>query len=186
MEINRKKSLKIIALLVTSLLISFASAETYTELFMSATPISIGTAGVYFVAGANTTAMGGIDAINTAGTVVTFDTITAIQPGEIRTYEKAVNITNNAGAEKTLNMSLYSLTGYFSNNFDYINITILNGSGTSQGQTIKFLPSGTNITSTGNVQIANSATFTVKWVIKAKNSATTGQSINVTLKVKVS
>jgi len=187
MEINSKKSLKILALLITSLLISFASAETYTELFMHATPISIGSPGVYFVAGANTTAMGGGDAINSQGTEVTFDTITAVKPGEVRTYEKAVNITNNAGAAKTLNMSLDSLTGMFSNNFEYINITIVASNGTALGQTIKILPSpGTNITSTGNINIVDSATYTIKWVIKAKTTATSGQSINVTLRVKVS
>jgi hypothetical protein len=186
MEINSKKSLKILALVITSLLISFASAETYSELFMNAAPITIGSAGVYFVAGTNTTAMGGINAINTAGTVVTFNAIT-IEPGETKTYAQAVNITNNAGAAKTLNMSLDSLAGMFSTNFEYINITIVASNGTALGQTIKILPSpGTNITSTGNINIANSATYTIKWVIKAQTTATTGQSINVTLRVKVS
>lgn len=186
MEINRKKSLKIIALLVTSLLISFASAETYTELFMSATPISVGTAGVYFVSGSNTTAMGGGDAINTAGTVATFDSIAAIKPGEVRTYEEAVKVTNNAGSTKTLEMTLDSLTGMFSNNFDEINMTLLAANGTALGQTIKILPSGSNVTTTGNVLIADGATYTIRWVINAKLAATTGQSINVVLKVKVS
>jgi len=183
MEINSKKSLKILALVITSLLISFASAATYSELFMNATPITIGSAGVYFAAGTNTTAMGGT--INTAKTVVTFSGIT-IEPGQVKTYAQSVNITNTAGSIKTLNMSLDSLTGNFSTNFDYVYIYIVSNSNATQGTTIQLVSSGTNVTSTGNVQIANGITYTVRWVISAKETATTGQSINIALRVKVS
>jgi hypothetical protein len=185
MKLNYKKSLKLITLLITSLLISFVSAQSYSELFMHGTPISIGTAKVKFVAGANTTTMGGLDAINTAETVVTFDTILAIEPGEIRTYEQAVNITNGATSPKTINISLVSLTGPFSANFEYINITMIDASGTTKGNSIKIVSSGENVTETGGQQIANGATWRIRWIIKAKTSATNGQSINVTFKVKV-
>jgi len=185
MKINYKKSLKLITLLITSLFISFASAATYSELFMHATPISIGTAKTKFVTGANTTTMGGSDAINTAGTEVTFDIIPTIEPGETRTYEQAVNITNGAGSTKTLNMSLYSITGNFSTNFDYINVTIIAANGTSLGSNIEIVSSGTNVTSTGNIQMANGELWTVRWIITAKTTATEGQSTSVTLKVKV-
>ena len=105
MNKNYKKPLKFLILLLTSLLISFVSAQSYSELFMHGTPITIGSAGVQFVSGANTTVMGGGDAINAAGTEVTFDTIANIEPGETRTYDQAVNISNTAGSTKTLNMS---------------------------------------------------------------------------------
>jgi len=185
MNANAKKSLKIIALLATSLLISFVSAETYTELFMNGTPITIGSAGVKFTTGTNTTTMGGGDAINTQGTEVTFDAIPAIEPGQTITYDQAVNITNNSGATKTLNVSLYSLTGTFSTNFDYVNITVLNAAGVTQGSNIELVGTGSNTTSTGSLSISNGDIWIVRWIIKTRTDATDGQSINLTLKVKV-
>jgi len=186
MKINYKKSLKLITLLLASLLISFASVQAYSELFMYGTSISIGTASVHFVAAGNTTTMGGNDAINTAGTVVTFDTIPAIGPGETRTYEQAVNITNNAGSSKTINISLVSLTGQFSANFEYINVTMIARNGTLMGNSIKIVSSGgENVTETGGKTMLTNEMWRIRWIIKAKSDATNGQSITVTFKVKV-
>jgi len=184
MNANARKSLKIVALLATSLLISFVSAETYTELFMYGTPITIGSAGVQFTAGSNTTAMGGVNAINAAGTEVTFNSIT-IEPSQTKTYDEAVNITNNSGATKTLNVSLYSLTGNFSTNFDYVNITVLNGAGVAQGSNIELVGTGSNTTSTGNLSMPNGELWIVRWIIKASDTATNAEYINLTLKVRV-
>ncbi len=181
---NYKKSTKLLVLFASSLLIAFASASTY-EYFMQASPISIGAAELYFTSGGNTTTMGGVDAINTAGTEVTFDTIPAIKPGETQTYIQAVNITNNAGSTKTLNMSVYSLAGQFTANFEYINVTIIAANGTSLGTSIEIVSSGTNVTKTGNLAMADGEIWTVRWIIRAKTDATIGQSTNVTLKVKV-
>ncbi len=184
MNKNYKKPLKFLILLLTSLLISFVSAQSYSELFMHGTPITIGTAAVKFVAGGNTTIMGGGDAINTAGTEVTFDAIPDIEPGETRTYIQAVNISSTAGSTKTLNMSFSSMTGNFSTNFDYINVTMFNGTGTAMGNSLEIVSSGTNVTSSGNVQITNGETWYVRWIIKAKTTATDNESINITFKVK--
>ena len=184
MKANYKKATKLIMLLVTSLFIGFASVAAYTELFMYGTNITIGTAGVYFVAGANTTAMGGGDAINTQGTQVTFDTIT-IEPGETKTYIQAVNITNNAGVAKTINISFVSLTGTWSTNFDYINVTMFNSTGAQKGNSIEIVSSGSNVTETTGQSIQNGQEWTVRWIIKAKTGATATQSISITFKVKV-
>jgi hypothetical protein len=185
MEMNHRKGIKLAVLLLTSLLIAFASVAAYTEMFMHGTQISIGTAGVKFEAGADTNTMGGSDAINTPGTEVTFDQIPPIQPGETIPYDQAVNITNNSGSTKSINMSLYSHTGNFSTNFDYVNITIIAANGTTLGNSIEIVSSGTNVTSTGSLQMAQGETWTVKWIIKAKTGATNGHSFDITLKVKV-
>jgi len=182
MKTNQKKALKLIALLITSLLIGFASVAAYTELFMYGTNITIGTAGVYFVAGGNTTTMG---SINTPPTEVTFDTIPVIEPGETRTYIQAVNITNNAGSPKTINISFVSLTGTWTTNFDYINVTLLDTTGTQKGDRIEIVSSGTNVTETTGQSIPDQETWTVKWVIKAKPGATATESISITFRVKV-
>ena len=182
MNINYKKSLKLIALLITSLLISFASAQSYSELFMYGTDITIGTADVKFVAGGNTTTMG---SINSQGTEVTFDVIPDIKPGEVRTYVQAVNITNNAASPKTINISFVSLTEPWSTNFDYINVTMIDASGTQKGNSIEIVSSGTNVTETTGQSLPNGEIWTIKWIIKAKQSATVTESISITFKVKV-
>ena len=181
MKLNYKKTLKLLTLLLTSILISFVSAATYSELYMKATPITIGAADLKFVNGANTTSIG---SVNAAGTEAVFDGM-SVDPGQTITYEQAVNITNGAGSTKTLNMSLYSITGNFSTNFDYINVTIIAANGTSLGSNIEIVSSGPNVTSTGNIQMADGELWTVRWIITAKTTATEGQSTSVTLKVKV-
>ena len=185
MNINYKKTIKLIALLITSLLISLASVAAYSEMFMYGTSITIGTAGVKFVSAGNTTTMGGGDAINTQGTEVTFDTIPNIEPGEVRTYVQAVNITNNAASAKTINISFVSLTGPWSTNFDYINVTMIDASGAQKGNSIEIVSSGSNVTWTGGQSLPSTETWAIKWIIKAKQSATETESISITFKVKV-
>jgi hypothetical protein len=183
MNPSNKKSMKLVVLLVSSLFIALASAATYSELFMHGAPISIGSAGVYFTNGVNTTSISSAG-INAAGTEVTFDNIAALDPGETRTYEQAVNMTNNSGAQKSVDMSFHSLTGQFTANFDYVNVTVIDEGGTALGS-IEIVSSGANVTSTGNLAMANTDVWLVRWTIKAKIGATDGQSISLTLKVKV-
>ena len=184
MNAKYKKSLRIVTLLITSVIIATVAADTYSELFMYGNNISIGTASVIFTAGSNTTTLGGSDAINAPGTQVTFDTIPAIEPGETRTYEQAVNITNNAGATKSITLSYVSLTGQFEANFDYLNITMINTSGASKGSNIEIVSSGTNSTTSGSQDMSVGEVWAVRWIIKAKTGAT-GGSISLTLKVTV-
>jgi hypothetical protein len=183
MKPNYKKSLKFAILLITSLLIVFASVAAYSEMFMYGSPISIGTAGMQFTNGDNTTSIssGGITG---GGTLITFNGI-SLEPGQEKTYEEAVNITNTSGSAKTLNVSLVSLTGQFSTNFVEINVTMIDASGAVKGNVIKIVSSGSNVTETGGQQIANNEEWRIRWTIRAKNTATTGQQIVVTFKVRV-
>lgn len=181
MKTKQKKAIKLIALLITSLLIGFASVAAYSELFMYGTDITIGTAGVYFVDGANTTDIGSISG---AGTEVTFDTIT-IEPGETRTYIQAVNITNSAGSPKTINMSFVSLSGPWSTNFDYINVTMFNSTGTQKGNSVEIVSSGSNVTYSGAASLPNGQEWTIRWIIKAKLTAVQNDAISITFRVKV-
>jgi hypothetical protein len=183
MKFNYKKSLKFIALLLTSLVIGFASVMAYSEMFMYGSPISIGTAGMQFTNGDNTTSISSAG-ITGGGTLITFDLI-SLEPGQEKTYDEAVNVTNTSGSIKTLNVSLVSLTGQFSTNFVEINVTMIDASGAVKGNVIKIVSSGSNVTQTGGQQIANNAEWRIRWTIRAKNTATTGQTIVVTFKVKV-
>jgi len=180
-NLNSRKIIKFATLLLTSVLIGFASAMAYTEMFMTAI-IGIRAADVQFVNGDDTPSIG---SINQQGTTVTFNNIPALVPGEVRTYNEAVNITNGASSTKTIDISLYSLTGQWSSNFDYINLTVIAANGTALGNTIKIVSSGQNVTSTGNIPMLQGEEWAIKLVIKAKTDATPGQSITIVFKVEV-
>jgi hypothetical protein len=187
MNAKYKKSLKIATLLITSIIIATVSAASYSELFMTASPITIGTASVIFSEGSNTTD------ISTAGlaapyTSVTFDNIAVIEPGETRTYEQAVNITNNAATSKGITIDLDSITGDFATNFDYINITMIAADGSTQGNSIEIVSTGSNVTSTGPpaATMASGDIWAVRWIIKAQTDASDAEWFSITLKVTVS
>jgi hypothetical protein len=184
--LKNKKSLKILALLVTSIFIATVAADTYSEMFMYGNTITIGTASVTFTAGDDTATLGGVDAINTAGTIVTFDSIPSIAPGDVVNYDEAVNITNAAGSSKSITIALESLTGNFDTNFDYINVTMIAGDGSTKGNSIEIVSTGSNVTSTGTGQtMANGEIWALKWIIKAKPDATIGESFTIAFKVTV-
>jgi hypothetical protein len=175
-----KRSLKIITLLITSLIIATVAAAEYSELFMYGSGITITDERVTLVAGTDTPTIS-TAGVENSGTTVTFDNID-IAKGELLTYSEAVKIQNNAGASKDIVIDVTSLTGPFSNNFDYIYITMYEGV-TQKGAQIQMLPSGTNVTSTGTVSMSNGATWTVQWTVKAKVTATASQAIDLTVKV---
>jgi len=184
--LKNKKSLKIVTLLVSSLIIATVAADSYSELFMHGSSITIGTASVTFTNGGNTTSLSSAG-ISSAGTEVTFNTIPAIEPGATVTYEEAVNITNGATASKDVTIDLYSLTGDFDSNFDYINITMIGDNSTAQGNSIEIVSSasGSNVTSTGAAPMAVGDVWAVRWIIKAKTDATPAESFSISLKVTV-
>jgi hypothetical protein len=185
MNAKYKKSLKIVTLLISSIIVATVSAQAYSELFIYGSSITIGTASVTFTSGDNTTQLGGADAINTAGTIATFDTIPNIAPGEAVVYDEAVNLTNAAGASKTITIDVDSLTGNFSTNFDYLNITMIAGDGSTKGNVIKIVSTGSNVTSTGGQAMTDGEVWAIKWELKAKADATIGEYFTIALKVTV-
>jgi hypothetical protein len=184
-SLKNKKSLKLVALLTASLIIASVSAATYSELFMSGSGITVGNASVYFSSGGNTTLLSSAG-ISSAATEVTFDTIPDIEPGETITYEEAVNVTNGAGESKDITLDLYSITGDFDTNFDYVNITMIAADGSSQGNSIEIVSTGSNVTTTGSATMADADIWAIKWIIKAKTDATPSESFTITLKVTIS
>jgi hypothetical protein len=186
MNAKYKKTLKIVTLLISAIIIGTVSAASYSELFMYGTNITIGSASVIFTAGSDTSEVTGGTGILSPYTTVTFDNMTGIEPGETRTYNEAVNITNSAGVAKNVGIDLDgSLTGEFSDNFDYIYISMIDAANTTKGTQIELVPTGSNVTSTGSVSMSNGEVWAVKWVIKAKIDATDGQTVSLTLKVTV-
>jgi hypothetical protein len=183
MNAKYKKSLKIVTLLITAIIIATEAAYAYSELFMYGSGITITDTRVTLVNGDDTLTIS-TNGVENSGTTVDFDKIT-IAVDELLTYDEAVNIQNTAGSAKDLDLTVTGLTGEFSTNFDYIYIQVFDETLTEAGTQIKMLPSGSNTTSTGSIQIPNGETWTVQWIIKASVGATAAQSIDMTVQLTV-
>jgi hypothetical protein len=179
MNVNYKKGLKLATLLLTSLLIAFASAETFSELYMNSSPITITGPGLYFSNGDNTTSIG---TIFYGGTEVNF-TGMSVEKGMTSTYEEAVNITNNAGSSKNITVTVTSTSGNLTA-FSYVTITIIDETGAQKGSQI-YLSSTVSNTTTGKIVIGNTKVWAVKWEISAIPSADAGTTLAVYTKLTV-
>jgi hypothetical protein len=182
MNAKYKKTLKIVSLLITSIIIATGSVHAYSQLFMYGT-ITITDNRVILVAGTDTPTISN-SGIENSGTTVNFDNIN-IAVDEILTYDDAVSIQNNAGSDKDIILDVTDVAGQFSANFDYIYITVNDTTTAQQGNQIKILPSGSNTTSTGTFSITNGETWTVQWIIKASVDATPAASIDITVQLTV-
>ena len=184
-SIKSKKSLKIVTLLISSIIIATVAADSFSELYMHGTDVTIKAASVYFSEGGNTTLLCST-ALPAAATDVDFDQIPQIEAGSTVTYQEAVNITNGAGASKTINMAYDSITGTFDTNFDYVNITMIDTDGNPVGDSIQIVSTGSNVTTTGDQTMADQEEWAVRWIIKAKTAATPAATFGITFKVTVS
>jgi len=183
MKINYKKSLKLITLLITSILIATVSASTYSTMFMNAT---VGVTGnkVQFWEGADFSDVGG--SITDARQKVTFSSMNG-QNGSLTTISDPVEI-NNTDSTNGYNIALKldSWTGNSSTVLYYINITMYDGT-TKKGTTIYLLPGGSGqVETTGQQPIPASAVWKVQWDIYWQGTATTSDSVTVNLKLEVS
>jgi len=179
MKLNYKKSLKLITLLITSLLIAMVSAEIYDKMYMKATPIGVEGVEVKFTSGNETTATGG--SINGPGTEVTFSNMKG-KPGVTKTYGQAVNITNtNSTYDFKIELKLDSWTGAAHANLTCINITIYDDTGSKQGTTINLVPAETGATTTSQLTIPASKIWSAEWVILWADTAAITDTIDVTL-----
>jgi hypothetical protein len=182
MKTNYKRSLKLITLLISSMLIATVSASIYYTMFMNAT---VGVTGnkVQFWAGTDTVNVGG--SITDARQKVTFSSMNGLN-GSITTISEAVKINNtDATNPHTIELKLDSWTGDSSTSLYYINVTMYDGT-TKKGNTIYLVPGGSGqVSTTGTQSIPASAVWRVQWDIYWKGTATSSDSITVNLKLEV-
>ena len=173
---NTRKILRTFLLFVASLLIVTASASVYNLLYMQAMPISATSAKVVFANGSDATEAG--TSVGTNGTYVKFTSMSG-WPNATRVYENATVIKNQDGAVSfTCELSRDSWSGS-TGSINELYVKIYNAAGTCQG--------------TLDVKAGNTTTFTipsgevwrVEWRIKWSATALSTDSVNVTLKLKV-
>jgi hypothetical protein len=183
-----KKSMKLLALLLTSLLIASVSAVMYYSLEMTST-IDVYAADVYFVAGADNGSSG---LVVTFGSQNTTATITGLRayPNASLTYTDPIRVRNNGSL--TAQLRLAPLTDPSTNPEDFVFIRfLLNATGAGDRKWLNYTsdgsswtsPSGaTSWTSTG---ILASAEWPIVIYTKANATATTSDSVTIAITVDV-
>jgi len=184
MKMNYKKSLKFITLLITSLLIATVSASTYYNMEMKATPISVVGNKIQFWPGADFDNASG--SINTPRTEVTFTGMEGYA-GAIANYSDPVKINNTDTVNShTIELKLKSWDAIAETPLHWINITMYDAAGNPKGDTIKLIPGGGGVTSSGDVTIPVSEVFRVEWLFKWKDTAEPAtDKVNVVLELIV-
>jgi len=183
MKTNIKKSIKLITLLISSLLIASVSANVYYTMFMTAT---VGVTGnkVQFWEGDDFSNVGG--SITDARQKVTFNTMNG-QNGSLTTISDPVKINNtDSSSTHTIELKLDSWTGTASTPLYYINVTIYAANGTKLGDNIHLVPGGSGqVETTGPLTMLANEVWRVQWDIYWKGTATTSDSVTVNLKIEV-
>jgi hypothetical protein len=177
MKLNYKKSLKIITLLLSSLLIATVSATVYTQMFLNTT---VG------VAGLSLEWVHGNNANVTCNIVGSTCTLTGLKgyPSQTTTYNDTVRIWNAGSSTVTFNItttecqhSTNNLTSIYVNIYNYTNNNLLNTLNVWQNNAI-----GSPLTS---LQIKAGVIWKLGWQITWAGNATISDYIDVALRLDV-
>lgn len=178
MKINYKKSLKLITLLLSSILIATVSAGVYYSLTMTST-ISVATTDVYFVKGVDNVTAG-----VTLGSDNTTAQLTALKayPNITTTYNDPIKVRNNATSGSTnIRLGHVSLSGD-ATQFIFVNFTLM---GTEE-RALDYTSDGSSwaipSTQTDWISIPTGLEWSIKIETKAKAGAT---SASVTIEIAV-
>jgi len=170
--------LKLLTLLISTLLIAIVSADIYSQMFMYS-HVTVEGYYVKFVSAGNTTYCGGV--VEPGGEEVTFSGMKG-RNGSLVTYTEAVNITNGDSVTPyNIELKLHEWDGDGKTTLRYINVTMYNEAGASQGDTIYLVPGTGDVESSTSVLLPASGMWRVQWDIFWWANATTTNTIDVTL-----
>lgn len=179
-KIAFKRSVKLLTLLLTSMLIATASAAVYNYMYMESFGIGVEAAKVRFTSTgmADFSAADGSIGIN--GTYVKFTSMMG-WPNATRVYEQAVGIENTEATDRN-NVELEYVSWSSSNNtaVEYIYVKVFDGA-TLKGSTLDVKAGG----STGTFTLTGLATYRVQWEIKWDAYAKATDTASVTLQLIV-
>jgi hypothetical protein len=172
MKINYKKSLKIITLLISSILIAAVSASTYIYMYVQSGTISITTGGMMWLKGPDAN----------AGTTISGNTITGLALNVMNGTEQFFNLTlyikNTDATLHTFSINVTSSSGA-TTNFDYMYLKLYDNSTNSYKDEIDLLTLGSM---KSGLTISAGGVWRVSFYTKAKAAYTSG---TVTFTVKI-
>jgi hypothetical protein len=184
MNMNLKKSLKFITLLISALLISTVSATIYNYMNMNSTGIGVKSLyDVTFLAGADFTSAGG--SITNNKQTVTFTGMQGSN-GSLATYTDPVDICNNGSKNYNAELAFNSWTfhGNALTTLQYANVTVFSSAGAMVGS-MSLIPSAGNQTA-GTHTLTAGDWYRVQWDIMWSASAAAGtDSVDIYLKITV-
>ena len=185
MNVNYKKSLKLITLLISALLIGTASATIYNYMYMYATPIGVkSTYDVNFYDGNDASNAGG--SITNNRQTVTFIGMEGSN-GTLAKYGDPVRICNNDTVAHNTELAFdsWAFSGSALTTLKYVNITLYD-SGDSFVGCMSLIPAGGGNETAGTYSLAgNNDWWRVQWDIFWFGNATTSDSVDITLKITV-
>jgi hypothetical protein len=178
MNVKYKKSLKIVTLLVTALLIATASAQVYNYLNFTA---GVGVEGLNLNWDA-----GSIESGLSADIDGVLCTLTGLKgpAGGTRNYTTAINLTSTAAT--TFDIEVVSVTGASTVNLTSITVRIYDESGgpsTLKGTLNVFSGGSAGTTPVTDLSMTEADSWRLEWEITWAATATTSDSVTVTLKV---
>jgi hypothetical protein len=182
MQINYKKSLKLVVLLITSLLIATVSATIYDYMYLTG---NIGVQGMslaWVLGPDNSTAGTQINGVSA--------TLTNLKgpPNGTRVYADPVRLNNTGGSTITFNVTIAGITnsggvGTSALNSTYVKIYSLNTSALMG--TLKVWENGAQGSDVIGLDIPADHMWRFQWEVTWMSTATTSDSIAANLKIQV-
>ena len=178
MNINYKKSLKLITLLITSLLIATVSATVYSQMFLNAT-VGVG--------GLTLKWMAGTDAEITPTIVSSTCTLTGLEgiAGQTSMYNDTARIKNEGLTPVTFNITVQTCTGSIAN-LTSIMIKLYNVSDSTLQGTLTVWENSAKGNPLTGLEIESGSTWRLRWEITWSEQAVTSDSVDVDLVLDVS
>ena len=181
LKILSKKPVKFVTLLLTAMLIASASAAVYYSLSMTST-ISVATASVYFVEGADQASAGvNLSADNKTAQLTTLKAY----PNVTTTYADPIRVRNNH-TSSSFNVRLVhlSLSGA-ATNFVFVNFTMTWTNGT-EIQAFDYTSDQASWTPPSSPSAWHSIPNSTEWIIKVETKAVAGAtSDTVTIEMTI-
>ncbi len=178
MNVNYKKGLKLVFLMITSLLIATVSATIYDYMNLN------GTVGVQ---GMSLAWVSGNDAIS-AGTSINGVTANLAQlkgpPNGTRIYADPVRLNNTGGSAQSFNLTISSITGDTSY-LDSIYVRMYSFNTSAWIGNLTAWSGGAKGSDLTGLSIPSNNMWRFQWEITWKATATTSQSVAVNLKIQV-
>jgi len=182
MQVNYKKSLKLVVLLISSILIATVSATIYDYMNLNGT-VGVQGMSLAWLLGADN---------STAGTQINGVTATLVNlkgpPNGTRVYADPVELNNTGGTATSFNVTIASITnstgvGTAVLNSTYVKIYSMNTSALMG--TVTVWENGAQGSGVTDLSLPANNVWRFQWEITWKSTATTSDSIAVNLKIEV-
>lgn len=184
-ELPAKKTVKLLALVLTSLLIASVSAAMYYSLTMTST-ITVYQADVYFVAGSDNGTSGVVLTLDSTNTTATITGLRAY-PNMTFTYENVTRVRNNGTSTPNLRLAPDVDPSGNAADFEYVKF-MLNTTNVGDRKWLNYTSNGStwsNTGATGWVQISATTEWAVQIITKATWNATATNAVTIGITVDV-